>query len=62
MDSVPSSPIVDCVLTFESVRNWKYDQVAYWLQENNFREYQKVFSGKKKDFSISFFLFIIQYV
>ncbi|CAB4445937.1 unnamed protein product [Rhizophagus irregularis] len=44
MDSTPPSPIVDCRLTFESVRNWKYDQVACWLQENNFREYQKVFS------------------
>jgi len=46
MDSTLQSPTVDCRLTFESVRNWKYDQVAYWLQENNFREYQKIFSGK----------------
>jgi mitogen-activated protein kinase kinase kinase len=50
MDSTPPSPTVDCSLTFESVRSWKYDQVAYWLQENNFREYQKVFSGKKSLF------------
>jgi mitogen-activated protein kinase kinase kinase len=55
MDSTPPSPIVDCRLTFENVKNWKYDQVAYWLQENNFREYQKVFSGKKEIFVFFFY-------
>ncbi|CAI2186005.1 3755_t:CDS:10 [Funneliformis geosporum] len=44
MDSTPQSPTVNCRFTFDNVRNWKYDQVACWLQENNFREYQKVFS------------------
>ncbi|CAG8750717.1 10966_t:CDS:10, partial [Dentiscutata erythropus] len=31
-------------ITFESVRQWKVDQVSNWLQENNFMEYQKLFA------------------
>ncbi|KAF0505323.1 Pkinase-domain-containing protein [Gigaspora margarita] len=31
-------------ITFESVRQWKVDQVSNWLQENDFWEYQKLFA------------------
>ncbi|RIA83012.1 kinase-like domain-containing protein [Glomus cerebriforme] len=44
MESVPSSPNVENRITFESVRQWKFEQVSYWLQENNFKEYQKLFA------------------
>ncbi|PKY39754.1 Pkinase-domain-containing protein [Rhizophagus irregularis] len=44
MESVPSSPNVENRITFESVRQWKLEQVSYWLQENNFKEYQKIFA------------------
>lgn len=48
MESVPSSPNVENRITFESVRQWKFEQVSYWLQENNFKEYQKIFAGNLK--------------
>ncbi|CAI2167625.1 13677_t:CDS:10 [Funneliformis geosporum] len=46
MASAPSSPGVEreSRITFENVRQWKLEQVSYWLQENNFREYQKIFT------------------
>ncbi|CAG8474800.1 5382_t:CDS:10 [Funneliformis caledonium] len=44
--SAPPSPGVEreSRITFEIVRQWKLEQVSYWLQENNFREYQKIFA------------------
>ncbi|GBC03541.1 hypothetical protein RclHR1_05190005 [Rhizophagus clarus] len=44
MESVPSSPNAENRITFETVRQWKFEQVSYWLQENNFKEYQKIFA------------------
>ncbi|CAG8851794.1 10650_t:CDS:2, partial [Racocetra persica] len=31
-------------ITFESVRRWSIEQVTIWLQENNFKEHQKLFA------------------
>ncbi|CAG8492937.1 10194_t:CDS:10 [Racocetra fulgida] len=31
-------------ITFESVRRWSIEQVSIWLQENNFKEHQKLFA------------------
>ncbi|CAJ0866857.1 15824_t:CDS:10 [Entrophospora sp. SA101] len=44
MDSSPPSPTIEGRITIESVRHWKLDQVSNWLQENNFREYQRLFT------------------
>lgn len=44
--SAPTSPIVDNKLTFEKVRHWTWEQVSHWLQENNFKEYERLFAGQ----------------
>ncbi|CAG8817350.1 18057_t:CDS:2, partial [Racocetra persica] len=31
-------------ITFRNVKRWTIDQVANWLQENNFKKYQKLFA------------------
>ncbi|RHZ44604.1 hypothetical protein Glove_718g60 [Diversispora epigaea] len=45
MDSYSYSPTTtDNCLTFERVRLWNFEQVTDWLQENNFKEYQQLFT------------------
>ncbi|CAG8705045.1 3042_t:CDS:10 [Gigaspora margarita] len=42
-ESTSSAKAIDGI-TFESVRRWSIEQVSNWLQENNFKEHQKLFA------------------